>query len=55
VLLMGAGDGPTADTMKQYQEAGVSRLVVPAAASAAGDGVKAVRELAAVADRGAKV
>lgn len=56
VLLMG-GDagGPTADVMKQYQEAGVSRLMVPAAASAAGDGVKAVRDLAAVAERGAKV
>jgi probable F420-dependent oxidoreductase len=55
VLLMGGDGGPTADMMKQYQEAGVSRLMVPAAASAAGDGVKAVRDLAAVAERGAKV
>jgi probable F420-dependent oxidoreductase len=55
VLLMGPGGGPTADMMKQYLDAGVSRLVLPAAASAAGDGVKAVRDLAAVAERGAKI
>jgi probable F420-dependent oxidoreductase len=54
VLLMGS-DGPSADIMKQYQEAGVSRLVVLAAAAAAGDGIKAVRDLAPVADRAAKL
>jgi probable F420-dependent oxidoreductase len=54
VLLMG-GDGPSPDIMKQYQEAGVSRLVVLAAAAAAGDGIKAVRDLAPVADRAAKL
>jgi len=54
VLLMG-GDGPTADVMKQYEEAGVSRLIVAALAAAAGDGVGAVRALALVAERGAKL
>ncbi len=41
--------------MKQYQEAGVSRLVVAVAGAATGDGVKAVRELAPVVERAAKV
>src|SRR5713101_4971992 len=44
VLLMG-GAPPAADAMKQYAEAGVSRLVFAAAGSASGDGVKAVREV----------
>lgn len=52
VLLMG-GEGPSADAMKQYRDAGVSRLVVLAAAS--GDGVKAVREIAPIAARAAKL
>jgi len=54
VLLMG-GEGPSADIMKQYQEAGVSRLVTLAAAAAAGDGINAVRDLAPVVDRAAKL
>jgi probable F420-dependent oxidoreductase len=54
VLLMG-GDGPSADAMKQYRDAGVSRLVVLAAAAASGDGVKAVREVAPIAERAAKL
>jgi hypothetical protein len=41
--------------MKQYQEAGVSRLVTLAAAAAAGDGINAVRDLAPVVDRAAKL
>jgi len=45
VLLMGAKPLAT-DTVKQYAEAGVSRLVLAAAASAHGDGVRAVREQA---------
>lgn len=53
VLLMG-GDGPTVDIMKQYAEAGVSRLVV--AASAVGeDGVGVVQGLAQIPERAAKV
>jgi probable F420-dependent oxidoreductase len=54
VLLMG-GAPPAADAMKQYAEAGVSRLVIAAAGSAAGDGVKAVREVAPVVEVGAKI
>ena len=54
VLLMG-GDGPSADSMKQYAEAGVTRLVVAAAGAVTGDGVKAVRNLASIAERGAKI
>jgi len=54
VLLMG-GDGPSADVIKQYAEAGVSRLVVAAAGAVAGDGVKAVRDLAPIAERGARI
>ncbi|MGH8275893.1 MAG: LLM class flavin-dependent oxidoreductase, partial [Steroidobacteraceae bacterium] len=54
VLLMG-GAVPTVDTMKQYAEAGVSRLVIAAAGTVAGDGVRAVRELGAVVEAAAKV
>jgi hypothetical protein len=43
VLLRG-GEGPT-DVMKQYKEAGVSRLVV-AASAVSDDGVKVVRDWA---------
>jgi probable F420-dependent oxidoreductase len=55
VLLMGAGDGPSSDQMKQYAEAGVSRLVVAAAAAASSDGVKAVQGVAHIVERAAKV
>jgi hypothetical protein len=34
--------------LKQYRDAGISRVVVAAAGSAAGDGIKAVRELESV-------
>ena len=54
VLLMG-GAPPAADVMKQYAEAGVSRLVIAAAGSAAGDGVKAVRDVAPVVETAAKI
>jgi probable F420-dependent oxidoreductase len=54
VLLMG-GDGPSADLMKQYAEAGISRLVVAAAAAVADDGVKAVQGLARVAELGSRL
>jgi probable F420-dependent oxidoreductase len=53
VLLMG-GDGPTGDQMKQYAEAGVSRLVV-AASAVAEDGVKVVQGLAQLPERARKV
>jgi probable F420-dependent oxidoreductase len=54
VLLMG-GNPPSVDVMKQYSEAGVSRLVVAAAASASGDGVRAVRDAAPVVQSAAKL
>ena len=47
VLLMG-GNPPSTDLVRDYADAGVSRLVIAAAASAAGDGVRAVREVAPV-------
>ncbi|MGO9454983.1 MAG: LLM class F420-dependent oxidoreductase [Candidatus Binataceae bacterium] len=53
VLLMG-GEGPAADLMKQYAEAGVSRIVVTASAVAE-DGVKIVRGLGPIVERAAKV
>ena len=53
VLLMG-GAPPTADVMKQYQEAGVTRLVI-AASAVSDDGVKVVRELGPVVDRAARL
>ncbi|HJU27931.1 MAG TPA: LLM class F420-dependent oxidoreductase [Candidatus Binataceae bacterium] len=55
VLLMGGGDGPSVDAMTQYRDAGVSRLVVLAAAAASGDGVAAVRQLAPIAERATKL
>ena len=54
VLLMGGGAGPSEDVMKQYAEAGVSRLIVAAAASASGDGVKAVQSASDIVERAAK-
>jgi alkanesulfonate monooxygenase SsuD/methylene tetrahydromethanopterin reductase-like flavin-dependent oxidoreductase (luciferase family) len=53
VLLTG-GDGPTADAMKQYAEAGVSRLIVGASAVSE-DGVKVVRSIAHIVERAAKL
>src|SRR5208282_3778937 len=53
VLLMG-GEGPAADLMKQYAEAGVSRLVVTASAVAE-DGVKVVQSLGPIVERAAKL
>jgi len=54
VLLM-SGKPPSADVMKQYAEAGVSRLVIAAAAAVTGDGVKAVQGLASLVERAAKI
>jgi probable F420-dependent oxidoreductase len=55
VLLMGGGAGFSQEVMKQYAEAGVSRLIVAAAVSASGDGVKAVQSAADIVERAAKV
>ena len=54
VLMMG-GEPPSADLMKRYAEAGVSRLVIAAAGSVAGDGVRAVQALAPIVERAAKI
>jgi probable F420-dependent oxidoreductase len=54
VLLMG-GSPPSVDVMRQYTDAGVTRLVIAAAGSAIGDGVGAVREVAAVVASAAKL
>lgn len=53
VLLMG-GDGSAPDVMRQYEEAGVSRLIV-AASAVSDDGVKIVRGLAPLVERAAKL
>jgi len=53
VLMMAGADTLTADVMKQYAEAGVSRLIV-AASAVSEDGVKVVRALEPIAARGAK-
>ena len=54
VLLMG-GSPPAVDVMRQYTDAGVTRLVIAAAGSATGDGVRAVREVAPVVASAAKL
>jgi probable F420-dependent oxidoreductase len=54
VLLMG-GSPPSVDVMRQYTDAGVTRLVIAAAGSATGDGVGAVREVAPVVASAAKL
>ncbi len=55
VLMMAQGDGPSLDTMKQYRDAGVSRIITLAWAAASGSGVEAVKGLAAIAERGQQV
>ena len=54
-LMMSQGEGPTVDTMKRYQEAGVSRLIVLAWAAASGSGVEAVKGLAPIVERAQRV
>lgn len=51
VMLVPQGDDPTVDTIKQYAEAGVTRLVVAALASASGSGIEAVKSVAPVVER----
>ena len=55
VLLMGQGDGPSRDLLKEYHEAGIQRVIVSAAAAATGSGVEAVKAYAAVVERAQKV
>ncbi|MGH7966905.1 MAG: LLM class F420-dependent oxidoreductase [Candidatus Binatia bacterium] len=55
VLLMTQDDGPTLEVMKQYQEAGVSRLIITARAAASGNGVEVVKSLAPIVERAQQV
>ena len=55
MLLMAQKDGPSVDLMKQYQEAGVSRMIVLAWAAASGSGVEAVKSFAPVVERAQQV
>jgi probable F420-dependent oxidoreductase len=56
VLQMAANiAGPTAETLAQYRDAGVTRVVVLPGASADSDGVKLVRELAPLVTRAAQL
>jgi hypothetical protein len=52
-VLLGA-EAPSADVMKQYHEAGVTRLVL-AASAVSEDGVKVVRGLGSVVERAVKL
>lgn len=54
-LLMAQGDGPSVETMKTYEEAGLSRLVVLAWEAASGSGVEAVKKLAPIVERAQQV
>lgn len=51
VLMMAQGDGPALDVMKQYQEAGVSRMIVLAWSAVSGSGVEAVKGLSSIVER----
>jgi probable F420-dependent oxidoreductase len=55
VLLMAQQDGPSVDLMKQYQEAGVTRMITLAWAAASGSGVEAVKSLAPIVERAQRV
>jgi alkanesulfonate monooxygenase SsuD/methylene tetrahydromethanopterin reductase-like flavin-dependent oxidoreductase (luciferase family) len=51
VLMMAQKEGPADDLVKQYRDAGVSRIIVLAWAAASGSGVEAVKSFAPVVDR----
>lgn len=48
-------DQPTADTIKEYRDAGVTRIAFIATAAASGSGLEAVRSIAPIVERAAKV
>ena len=50
-LLMAQDGGPTLEAMQEYEEAGLSRLVVLAWEAASGSGVEAVKKLAPIVER----
>lgn len=55
VLMMAQKEGPTVELMKQYQDAGVSRVIVLAWAAASGSGVEAVKSFAPIVERAQRV
>jgi probable F420-dependent oxidoreductase len=55
VFLLAQDGGPDVDTIKRYQEAGVSRLVVLAWAAASGSGIEAVKSFAPIVERAQRV
>jgi hypothetical protein len=55
VLLMAQQDGPSLDLMKQYQDAGVSRMITLAWAAASGSGVEAVKSLGPIVERAQRI
>jgi alkanesulfonate monooxygenase SsuD/methylene tetrahydromethanopterin reductase-like flavin-dependent oxidoreductase (luciferase family) len=55
VALAQRGDEPNTETLKRYQSAGISRIIIMATAAASGDGVEAVRAIAPVVERAAKI
>jgi probable F420-dependent oxidoreductase len=55
VALAMRGDEPGVDTLKRYESAGVSRIILMATAAASGDGVAAVRAIAPVVERAARL
>jgi probable F420-dependent oxidoreductase len=55
VFLLAQDGGPDVDTIKRYQEAGVSRLVALAWGAASGSGVEAVKSFASIVERAQKV
>ncbi len=54
-LLMPQENGPTVETMKAYEDAGLSRVVVLAWSAATGSGVEAVKSLAPIVERSRQV
>ena len=55
VILLAQNGGPDIDTMKRYQEAGVTRLIVIAQGSEAGSGVEAVKRLTPVVEQARRI
>jgi probable F420-dependent oxidoreductase len=55
IFFMTQGERLTAEIMEQYQEAGVSRLVVLAWAAASGSGVEAVKAFAPIVEHAQKI
>jgi hypothetical protein len=53
--MMTQKEGPTIDLIKQYRDAGVSRIIVLAWAAASGSGVEAVKGLAPIVERVQKI